>query len=136
LVRVEPGKVEFRQGGDAAGDVVIVDMEARELMQKRQSDDTTSGDLLDAGEIVGMEVDLADTESFGEVEDVMIAEDGREAVALVVDNWDGVNKQRRALPVALDSVDREDESIRYDFGRDALGEAGDFDLDQYTDDTM
>ncbi|HEX7048472.1 MAG TPA: PRC-barrel domain-containing protein [Gammaproteobacteria bacterium] len=131
LIYVQPDKIAFEDGGN----IVKIDMEGNELMQGQSRNEmATSGNLLDATDIVGMEVDLADAESFGEVEDVMIGQDGKEAVALVVDNWDGANKERRALPVALESANLEDESIRYDFSRDALSETGNFELEQYMDD--
>ncbi|HEX7048473.1 MAG TPA: PRC-barrel domain-containing protein [Gammaproteobacteria bacterium] len=130
LIYVEPDKVSF----DESGNIVTVKMTEVEFMEGQGTVDRTDQEgLIEATDVVGMEVDLADAESFGEVEDVMIGEDATQAVALVVDSWDGANKERRALPVALDSVNAEDESIRYEFGKDALAETGSFELEQYND---
>lgn len=131
LIHVKPENISFEQNGD----LVSIDMDGQSLMKQRgKTGSAESGDELEASEVIGMQVDLADEESFGEVEDIMLSEKGDQAVALVVDNWDGVDKERRALPVALESADREEDVIRYQLNKDELDE-GDFDLDQYTDAT-
>lgn len=89
-------------------------------------------------EIIGMEVDLLDADSFGSVEDILLA-DG-EVVAYVVDNWDGLDKQRRALPVEVVGFRRaeREEPIRQNYGveevevaltREQIGAVPEFELD-------
>lgn len=132
LIHVKPQDIRFEQNGD----VVTINKDGQSLMKQRGTTSSTeTGDELEASEVIGMQVDLADEESFGEVEDIMLSQKGDKAVALVVDNWDGVDKERRALPVELESADREEDVIRYQLSKDELDKAGDFDLDQYTDET-
>lgn len=90
-------------------------------------------EVLEAGDVIGMQVDLSDAESFGEVEEILLSEKGDKAVALVVDSWDGMNKERRALPVEFSSVDHEAETIRYEnISKDQLAtEDADLDLEEY-----
>lgn len=68
-----------------------------------------------ASKIIGMEVHLSDAKSFGEVEDVLINPQEGKASALVVDTWEGFDKQTYALPVELDAVNREDNAIDYTY---------------------
>lgn len=130
VIRIKPEKIKFGQDGE-----VTLDADPKSLMQMKSEASTSSasGKQFKAGDIIGMQVDLADEESFGEVEEILISEKGDKAVALVVDNWDGLDKERRALPVELKSVNEEEETIRYDLSKNQLGDESDFDLDEYTD---
>lgn len=75
-----------------------------------------------ASQVIGMEVHLADTESFGSVEDVMLAPNGEKIVAYIVDSWDGLEKQRHALPAARAKFMRaeKENAIREQFGKVAV----------------
>lgn len=128
-IRVKAENITIEQGGE----MVSVSMDRQSLAQQSSSSMSDSESAITSDELIGMEVDLADEESFGAVEDVMLNEQGDKAVALVVDNWDGANKERRAMKVELESANT-DEVIRYDVSSDQLGEDGNFDLDRYTDD--
>jgi len=94
---------------------------------------TGTGDTgqLRASEIVGMEVHLSDEESFGSVEDVMIGGDGKEVVAIVVDNWNGVNKERRAFPFEGAQFNDEEEDITYNLSSQDVEQMSEFNLDRY-----
>ncbi|MBW3567665.1 MAG: PRC-barrel domain-containing protein [Proteobacteria bacterium] len=90
-----------------------------------------SGQQLRASEIVGMEVNLSDEESFGDVEDVMIGGDGKEVVAIVVDNWDGLEKKRRAFPLENVEFDTEAGEINYQLTSQDVEGMDEFNLDRY-----
>ena len=90
-----------------------------------------SGQQLRASEIVGMEVNLSDEESFGDVEDVMIGGDGKEVVAIVVDNWDGLEKKRRAFPLENVQFDTEAGEIDFQLTSQDVEGMEEFSLDRY-----
>lgn len=134
-IQLKPDQIRIEQRGEKVS--LAVDNAAAMKQRETTTSSTASGSAespLEADEVIGMEVDLSDEESFGEVEDIMLSEKGDKAVALVIDNWDGANKERRAMPVELKSVDREREVIRYNVSKDQLDEDGNFDLDKYSDD--
>lgn len=86
--------------------------------------------------IIGMEVNLADEDSFGEVEDVMLSKDGSEVVALVVDNWDGLDKQRRALPFDNAIVKYEEDEITFPYTEAQVKDVAEFNLDAYRENSL
>lgn len=71
-----------------------------------------------ASVLIGMEVDLADQESFGSVEDILLSADNGDVVAYVVDSWDGLVKHRHALPAASAEFVRaeKENAIRENYG--------------------
>ena len=79
-----------------------------------------------ASDMLGMEVNLGEDDSFGSVEEVLVS-DG-EARALVVDYWEGVDKHRIALPVNLDAVNRETGELDLDWTADEVEELEDFEI--------
>lgn len=79
-----------------------------------------SGETYRASDVIGMEVNLADEESFGEVEEVLINSDTGNASAIVVDAWEGFDKQRYALPVNLESVNEEEETLTVQYSEEEV----------------
>lgn len=106
-----------------------------EKLQAAQTDTSESGasDELRLSDVVGMEVNLQDDDSFGRVEDVMLSQDNSEVVALVVDNWDGLEKHRRALPIEQAQFNSEEEDITMSLSVADVEPLPDFNLDNYTD---
>lgn len=98
------------------------------------AEDEENIDGMRLSEIIGMEVNLADDDSFGRVEDVMLSSDGAEVVALVVDNWDGLDKQRRALPFETAIVKYEEEEITFPYTEDQMQGVAEFSLDAHDSD--
>lgn len=95
-----------------------------------------------ASQLIGLEVRLADEESFGSVEDIMLAEDGGGVLAYVVDSWDLLIKRRHALPADAarfiraekDNAIRENygiEAIQFPYSSRQLEELQQFDLDAH-----
>lgn len=66
-----------------------------------------------ASDMIGMEVNLAEDDSFGSVEEVLVT--NGEAKALVVDYWEGTDKHRIALPANLDAVNSETGELDLDW---------------------
>lgn len=87
-----------------------------------------------ASELIGMDVNLADEESYGEVEDVLVSADG-EATALVVDSWNFLTKDRYAIPVELNNVNMEENQIDYQLSSDEVEGFGEFEFDEYLETT-
>lgn len=79
-----------------------------------------------ASNMIGMEVNLAEDDSFGSVEDVLVT-DG-EAQALVVDYWEGSDKHRIALPVNLDALNSETGELDFDWTTEEVGQLEDFEI--------
>lgn len=86
------------------------------------------GDQVPANTVLGMDVNLADEDSFGRVEDVLVSDDG-EATAFVVDSWDLADKQRFAIPADITTVDAEQDEINLDYSKDELTNLEEFDFD-------
>lgn len=92
-------------------------------------------DEIRASELVGMEVNLADEESFGEVEDVLIDMEQGKASAIVVDSMEFFDKERYALPVELDAINAEEEEITLQYTQQQLEEMEEFNMDETTERT-
>lgn len=127
LRAVQPGDISFT---DNAGGLLIADN--AQLRPVAEDEDRIGG--MRISEIIGMEVNLADEQSFGRIEDVMLSSDGSAVVALVVDNWQGLNKHRRALPFDNAIVSYEEEEITFPYTEDRLEDVPDFNLDAYEGD--
>lgn len=126
LVPISPRDMRY----DTAGDDLIV----RDGASPRRTPESRREDMLSLDELIGMEVNLADEESFGSVEDVMLDSRQSKAVALVVDNWDGLDKQRRALPVDAAIIRYDEEEVVYPYTVEQIESVPEFDLDEYSDD--
>lgn len=124
---VKPDSIRY---DDAEGELIV---EASKLVEKAQQVGHEPRGLR-VSEIIGMEVNLSDEDSFGQVEDVMISEDGSEVVALVVDNWDGLEKNRRALPMDAARINYEDEEVTYMVSLERIEQLPEFNLDEFTED--
>lgn len=92
-------------------------------------------DEIRASALVGMEVNLADEESFGEVEDVLIDLEQGKASAIVVDSMEFFDKERYALPVELDAINMEEEELTLQYTQQQLEEMEEFDMDETTERT-
>src|SRR5690606_29328908 len=88
-----------------------------------------------AQRLVGMDVNLADKESYGEVQDVLIDTRTGEASAIVVDGGGLFTSQTRALPPQLGTVDTQRQQIDLQHTEQQLEDAEEFDLDAITDQT-
>lgn len=124
-MRVQPRDVKYdpKQGR--------VTVDPRKL--QASADDYSDGSEMRLEEVVGMEVNLQDEDSFGRVEDVMLSKDNTEVVALVVDNWDGLEKHRRALPISQAQFNSEEDEITLSMNLADVENLPDFNLDKYTD---
>lgn len=117
-VTYDPQQDNVRLNVDAQGSAQAPDysdMRASAEMPGSVQPAEASSDTFHASEIVGMEVHLSDAESFGEVEDVLIDRQQGEVSALLVDTWEGFDKQTYALPAELDGINREDNTLTYDY---------------------
>lgn len=82
-----------------------------------------------ASTLIGLEISLSDEESFGEVEDVMIDSSNGKASALVVDTMEFFNKERYALPIQLEGLNRENESLTLQLTQQQVKAMGEFEMD-------
>lgn len=82
-----------------------------------------------ASELIGLEIHLADEESFGEVEDVMIDAANGRASALIVDTMEFFDKERYALPIELAALNRENESLTLQLTQQQVEAMGEFEMD-------
>lgn len=108
-------------------------------MPQKDGDVSRPGSGIYARDVIGMTVDLADAESFGSVEEVLLDAEGKQVLAYVVDNWDGLTKYRRAL--RADAADfrpeeqkplhetQEVQSIVFDITEEEISAMPEFDLD-------
>lgn len=124
LRAVKPGDMSFT---DEAGDLLLSD----NAQLQPVADDAERIDGMLISEIIGMEVNMADEDSFGDVEDVMLSHDGLRVVAVVVDNWSGLNKERRALPFDNAIVSYEEEEITFPYTEEQMKGVPQFNLDAY-----
>lgn len=133
FARVEWSSVSY----DNEEDVLRLNGDAASLesVQYEQSSAQDMQDEVRASELVGMEVDLSDEESFGEVEDVLINAESGKASALVVDSMEFFDKERYALPVELNDINAEEETLTLQYSAQQLEEMGEFDMEMYTDET-
>ncbi|HEX6928955.1 MAG TPA: PRC-barrel domain-containing protein [Gammaproteobacteria bacterium] len=88
-----------------------------------------------ASKLVGLEVNLADEDSFGEVEDVMIDPAQGKASAIVVDSMEFFDKERYALPVDLNGINAEEEELTLQYTQQQIKDMGQFDMDAVTEGT-
>lgn len=91
----------------------------------------TSG-FITASDVIGMEVSLADADSFGRVEDVLIADDGSIS-AFVVDSWDLADKERYALPADMNAVDNQRAEINFDYNESDVRDLEEYDFDAFSE---
>lgn len=118
---------------NAEDEVLRVSADALSGMQAVQYDQSSAQTLqgtVRASKLVGLEVNLADEESFGEIEDVMIDPVSGKASALVVDSMKFFDKERYALPVALQGLDRDAESLTLQVTQQQVEDMGEFQMDE------
>lgn len=107
--------MESDASGLQSGSASFGEQGATASSMQASSASTSGGESFEASEIIGMEVHLSDAKSFGEVGDVLINEQEGKASALIVNAWEGFDRQTYALPVELDAVNREDNAIDYSY---------------------
>lgn len=127
FVKADWASVSF----DPDGEILQLRSSAAELQPASYEQD---GDAPFQGEVrasalVGMEVNLTDEESFGEIEDVLIDLGSGTASALVVDSMQFFDKERYALPVNLDNVNPEEEELTLEVTQQELEAMGEFDME-------
>lgn len=81
-----------------------------------------------ASHLIGMEVNLSDEESFGEVEDVMIDPATGKASAIVVDSMEFFDKERFALPVDLANVDTQEETLTVQYTKQQMEQMEEYEM--------
>lgn len=130
---------------DDVEQVLEVDLGGRSLGDLPQQDRGVSGqnEGVYGDDLIGMEVNLADAESFGEIEDVLVDADGARVVAYVVDSIDGLDRKRHALRADAAQFNTTASTIRQEYGeteidvvnfpytREQLDAAPQFDLDAH-----
>lgn len=109
-------------GGDASLQTIEYDQ-----TESLQASGETSGEVR-ASKLVGMEVNLSDEESFGEVEDVLIDARTGKASAIVVDSMEFFDKERFALPVNLESMNAEQEELTVQFTKEQIDQMEEFEM--------
>ncbi|HEX7029619.1 MAG TPA: PRC-barrel domain-containing protein [Gammaproteobacteria bacterium] len=119
----QQGEVVNLAGGDGSLQTVQYD----------QTEPLPSADEVRASELVGMEVNLSNEESFGEVEDVLIDARSGKASAIVVDSMEFFDKERFALPAQLDSMDPETEALTVQYTKEQIEQMEEFEMN---DDAM
>lgn len=140
---LDPDRADTAEPGDAfvsvGWDAVVFDADNETIRldgsasQQAVAYDQT-GELEMRGEVrasklVGMEVHLADEDSFGEVEDVLIDPREGRASALVIDSMEFFDKERYAVPLNLDAIDVEAEELTLQYTAQQLEEMGEFEMD-------
>lgn len=143
---VDPDRAETMEMGDdfatvqwsdvsynAEEEVLRMNTEASSGLQTVQYDQSSAQTLqgeVRASKLVGLEVNLSDEESFGEVEDVMIDPESGKASALVVDTMEFFDKERYALPVELQGINVEEESLTLQMTQEEVKAMGEFEMEE------
>lgn len=126
-------KVQWRDVSFSAEDQVLRmsgdRRSALQAVQYEQSDAQASQREVRASELIGLEVNLADEDSFGEVEDVMVDPENGKASALVVDSMEFFDKERYALPVELQGLNSEDDALTLRLTQQQVEDMGEFEMD-------
>lgn len=127
FVKVELSDMSF----DAEAGVVRLNVDSASLQPAEYSQDESSRvmDEVRASKLVGMEVNLTDEESFGEVEDVLINMQDGSASALIVDSMEFFDKERYALPVELQNLNEEEEELTLEITQQEIEALEEFDMD-------
>ncbi|MBW3567636.1 MAG: PRC-barrel domain-containing protein [Proteobacteria bacterium] len=120
-VSYDAGEEILRMNGDAASMQSVAD---------DQPGEEKAGAAIRASRLVGLEVHLSDERSFGEVEDVLIDSRSGKASAIVVDSMEFFDKERYALPVNLEGIDMQDESLSLQLTRQNVKDMGEFEMEE------
>lgn len=131
LTKISPESVSYDNKSKTAKVDEKKAMKAEQVSEDRAAQ---GRDSLRVSEVIGMEVHLQDEESFGSVEDVMLSKDNSEVVAIVVDNWDGLSKERRALPMKNAQIDAQNDELELQASLNDVKALPEFNLDRYTED--
>lgn len=137
---MEPGdefvKVDWRQIQYARGDEFASlkgGIEAAEPVAYEQTAELNTQDsAARASMLIGMEVNLADEDSFGEVEDVMLDPTTGKASALVIDSMEFFDKERYAVPIDLGNLNPGEEELTLQYTQEELEQMGEFEMEEAT----
>lgn len=118
---------------NAEDQVLSMAGEASSLLRTVQYDQSSAQALqgeVRASKLIGLEVNLSDEKSFGEVEDVLIDPRNGRAAALVVDSMEFFDKERYALPVDLQGLNDEEESLTLQMTKQQVEDMGEFEMEE------
>lgn len=125
-IRVDPRNLKL----DVSGNLVLGDVNKAQIFKQsialgERGEET----LYSVNALMDMDVNLDDEESFGEIEDVLLDARGSRAVALVIDNWSGLSKHRRAFPVKIEAASESE--ARLPFRKDEAANFREIDLEHF-----
>lgn len=145
-VTMDPDRAETTEMGDdfaklqwsdvsynAEEQVLRLSGQASSALKPVEYDQTSAQTLqgeVRASKLVGLEVNLSDEESWGEVEDVMIDAQGGKASAIVVDSMEFFSKERYALPVDLSNINTEEEVLNLQLSEKQVKDMGEFEMEE------
>lgn len=116
---------------------MVLDVDRNALQQRVSYEDDPAENRQDhirASELIGMDVNLSDEDSFAEIEDILISPEGR-STAFVLESWNFLTRDRFAIPVDLQSVNMEESVLDYQLTSGDVKGFGEFDFDEYSDAT-
>lgn len=122
---------------DRSADAVLLTGTATTMSTVGHDPESTSAPSgrLHASELIGMDVNLADGDGYGEVEDVLVDPQSGHAVALVVDAGGIFDSRTIAVPVELDNVDPDEEEVTLQRTREEMETVEEVDLDDIVEST-
>ena len=143
-IGLDPDRVDTAEAGDAFARIRWTDVNydaSEEILRMTgdtsmqsiaydQTGELKSSSAIRASRLVGLEVHLSDERSFGEVEDVLIDSRSGKASALVIDSMEFFDKERYAVPVNLDGINTEDDSLSLQLTRQDVKDMGEFEMEE------
>lgn len=131
FVKVEWSNIEY----DAEEDMAVLKsgvQSVEPVAYEQTADIDVQRNGARASMLIGMEVNLVNEDSFGEVEDVMLDPATGKASALVIDSMEFFDKERYAVPVNLDAVNAEEEELTLQYTQEQLEQMGEFKMEEAT----
>lgn len=131
FVKVEWNRIQYNAEEESAS--LKGGLESADPVAYEQTGELdTSDSMVRASMLIGMEVNLADEDSFGEVEDVMLDPSTGKASALVIDSMEFFDKERYAVPVNLDQLNPAEEELTLQYTQQELEQLGEFEMEAAT----
>lgn len=87
-----------------------------------------------ASELLGMDVNLADQEGYGQIEDILVSQDGS-ASAFVIEAGGFFSSETYAIPAEFENVSAEQEAVSLQMTAQEVEASGEFDPDKLTEST-
>lgn len=128
LISLDVDPAELQGGMQVSADSGMQQSDAT-LTAGVDSESAAGGQEYRASDLMEMDVHLSDEESFGSVDDILVNAEG-DASAVLVTTWDFLDRKQYALPVDLESVNAEEQTISYDLSSQDIEQQGEFDLDE------